>query len=82
MTCMRRQRFNSTHPEIPEGLHYLEKVEKEAKFLETKMMVIDSNDAEFGYPFKFLTTYYSQLDKTFGVFLEIFVCQKWHFFKF
>ena len=54
---------------------YPEKVENGATFLETRTMVIGSNDAEFGHPLKFLTIYYRQRDLTLGVFL-IFACQK------
>ena len=40
---------------------YLEKVENGAKFLETTMMVIGSNDTEFGYQLKFVTNYNRQI---------------------
>ena len=55
---------------------YLEKVENGAKLFEIMAMVIGSNDAEFDYLFKFLTTYYRQRHLTLGVFLEIFACEK------
>ena len=44
-------------------------------------MVIGSDDAELGYPLKFLTTFYRQRDLTLEVF-EIFACQKLAYFYF
>ena len=42
-------------------------MENGAKFVESTM-IIGSNDAEFGYRLKIVTTYYRQRDLTLGVF--------------
>ena len=58
---------------LRDPLHFLfctvsGKGEKRSNVLETTMMAIVSNDAEFGYPLKFLTACYRQPDLTLGVF--------------
>ena len=60
---------------------FRENAKNEAKFLETKTMIMGRDAAEFGSPWNFLITYYHQRDLTLGVLLEIFAIQKWDFFK-